>query len=134
MLYGRGAGMLPTASAVVSDVIYAAKQEQHAYMTFANEDDAPQWLIHQKDWLSGFYIRMTVCHKAGTLAEITRVLGEENVSVSSVMQNDVMDANGNVQLVFITDESRELAVQSALARLAALPCVDHIDSVMRVEK
>ena len=134
MLYGRGAGKLPTASAVVSDIVYAAKAAEHRYMTFVNEFDAPSWLVHQKDWLSGYFIRMTVTAELGTLAKIAGVLGACGVSVHSVMQFNENAHRNTAELVFITDTARELSVQSALARLRGLTCVLSIDSVMRVEE
>lgn len=134
MLYGRGAGKLPTASAIVSDVIYAAKAAEHRYMTFVNEFDAPQWLVHQKDWLSGYFIRMTAADELGALSKIAGVLGDSGVSVHSVMQFNENSNRNTAELVFITDTARELSVQSALARLRGLPCVISVDSVMRVEE
>ncbi|MGI6192673.1 MAG: ACT domain-containing protein, partial [Christensenellales bacterium] len=133
MLYGRGAGKLPTASAIVSDVIYAAKASEHKYMTFVNEFDAPQWLVHQKDWLSGYFLRLTVADELGALSKIAGVLGDSGVSVHSVMQFNENPNHNTAELVFITDTARELSVQSALARLRSLPCVISVDSVMRVE-
>ncbi len=134
MLYGRGAGQMPTASAVVSDVIYAAHAESHRYMTFVNEFDAPQWLVHQKDWLSGYFLRMTVSDELGVLSRITGALADNEVSVHSVMQKHEDREEGTVSLVFITDTARELSVQSALSTLGEMDCVRSIDSVMRVEQ
>jgi len=134
MLYGQGAGKLPTASAIVSDVIYAANAHEHRYMTFVNEFDAPQWLVHQKDWLSGYFIRLTASDELGSLSKIAGVLGDSGVSVHSVMQFNENPHRNTAELVFITDPARELSVQSALARLRGLSCVESIDSVMRVEE
>lgn len=133
MLYGRGAGEMPTASAVVSDIIYASKTDRHGYMTFVNEFDAPQWLVHQKDWLSAYFIRLTVADEIGVLCNITGVFARNNVSIHSVMQHNENAAEGTVNLVFITDSARELSLQGALNDLHTLPCVRSVDSVMRVE-
>lgn len=136
MLYGRGAGMLPTASAVVSDVIVAAKTAKgaHPYMTFNNEFDAPQWLKNQKDWTSSYFLRMEVDDELGVLSKIAGVFAEYGVSVHSLMQKNENKANGSAELIFITDTARELSVQNALCALRALPCVREIKSVMRVEE
>ena len=133
MLYGRGAGEMPTASAVVSDIIYASKTDRHGYMTFVNEFDAPQWLVHQKDWLSAYFIRLTVADEIGVLCNITGVFARNNVSIHSVMQHNENAAGGTVNLDFITDSARELSFQGALNDLHTLPCVRSVDSVMRVE-
>ncbi len=50
MLYGRGAGDMPTASAVVSDVVYAAGREKHHYTTFYNEDNVSDELSFENNW------------------------------------------------------------------------------------
>lgn len=134
MLYGRGAGQMPTASAMASDAIYAAKTGEHAYMTFKNEYGAPQTLSLQPDWQSGYSIRMCVEDKAGVLANIAKTLADNGVSIHSMMQRGHGEEPGDMaMIIIITHTAQELSVQAALSALKELDCVGEIHSVMRVE-
>ena len=134
MLYGRGAGQMPTASAVVSDMVYAAKTEKHRYMTFNNAFGAPQTLSLQEDWLSGFSIRMSVADESGVLSQLAQVFADHNISILSMKQRGIIDDKGDASIIFITHTAKELAVRAAVEQLRNLPCVKSVDSVMRVEK
>lgn len=132
MLYGRGAGQMPTASAVVSDVIYAAKASKHAYMTFNNTYGAPQTLSLQKDWQSGFSLRLHVNDKPGVLSRVSKVLADHGVSIRSMMQRGE-ECEGHASILIVTHQAQELAMQKAVQELKTLDCVDQIQGLMRVE-
>ena len=68
MLYGRGAGALPTGSAIVSDVIYAATHVDHKYSTFKNTENADKNVAFIEDYKSAYYLRISVDDESGTLA------------------------------------------------------------------
>lgn len=133
MLYGRGAGDFPTASAVVSDVINASKTTEHRYMTFMNEQGKlSPTLEFETDWRSAYYVRLCVRHLPGTLAKITAAWAEQGVNLESVMQMGACE--GGATVVFVTDEASELPVKRALERIAALDEVEEVASCIRVER
>lgn len=132
MFYGAGAGSLPTASAVVGDIITAAKKIVNdakgvsGIRFFENKKVKPMAECEAK-----FYIRMMVCDKPLVLAQIADVFGNNEVSLDSILQKRVMDS-GLAEIVMITHTTKEKNVQEALATLKKLDCVDCIDSLIRV--
>ncbi len=134
MLYGRGAGQMPTASAVVADVIYAAKAHEHRYMTFDNTFGAPQTLTLQKDWISGYCVRLLVKDSTGVLEQIAGVFAKNGLSIHTMMQRGEDSTDGCVTIVIITHHAKELALQTAVESMRDLDCVVSVENVIRVER
>lgn len=130
MLYGRGAGALPTGSAIVSDVIYAATHSDVKYSTFKNTANADKEVKFVTNFASSYYLRLTVEDKAGVLSKITAVFGKHNISIINMMQEDA-DENGRVSLIIVTHETREQNVKNAVSRLNQLDSVK-VETVIRV--
>ena len=131
MLYGRGAGALPTGSAIVSDIIYAATHSENKYSTFKNTAGADKDTKFISDVKSAYYLRIMVEDRAGILAKIAAIFGRNNVSIVEMIQKPI-GTDGRVPLVLITHETRELAVRSAVAKINALEGVGHVETVLRV--
>ncbi|MGN0822598.1 MAG: homoserine dehydrogenase, partial [Candidatus Gallimonas sp.] len=131
MLYGRGAGALPTGSAIVSDIIYAATHSENKYSTFKNNATAEKDVKFISDFKSAYYFRLTVEDKAGMLAKLSAVFAKYGISIVEMMQK-TPDADGKVPLILITHETHELAVRNAVAKINALEGVAKVDSVLRV--
>ncbi len=131
MLYGRGAGELPTASAVVSDIIFAATRGEHRYSHLKSGAHAEKESFSD-DFESAFYLRLTVNDEPGVLAKISSVLGKYGVSVEELIQRAERDRPGKATLVLITHKTHELSVKKAVKKLSDS---DHasVDSVLRVE-
>ena len=130
MFYGRGAGSLPTASAVMGDIVTAARallsgerQELGARLT-----DKP--LRPFADTTVQFYVLLDVADEPGVLANVAQAFGDHHVSIKSVWQEGAEDT---AQLLLITHAAREADVQATLEALRALPSVRDVASVMRVE-
>ena len=133
MFYGRGAGDLPTASAVIADVIASQKTKRHPYVTFHNEaNTVSPVLTFDKDWLSRYFIRLSVFDKPGTFAKIATVLSEYGVSLESIIQKG--SGKDLVPIIFVTHEAHELSIRSALEKLSSLGEVQRVESCIRVEK
>lgn len=137
MLYGRGAGQMPTASAVVGDVIYACHHAgQHRLPTFRNIPDVDEGTVIQRDWQSIYCIRLRVADKPGVLSAIAGVFSQHAVSLKSVLQlSDPVDSDNRqiAWITFVTHMARELSVQAALAQMNTLDCMECVESVIRVE-
>jgi len=131
MLYGRGAGDMPTASAVVSDVIYAANQSSHKHTTFYNEKDASSEMSFENNWESAFFLRLLVADSPGVLAKISNILGKFEVSVASVIQKG--QSEDSVPLIFITHKANELSVKSAINEISDIDEVISVANIIRVE-
>jgi len=133
MLYGRGAGDLPTGSAVVSDIVTACvRKGNHRYNTFYNEDKPAEEVILVDNWLTEFFVRLTVNDKPGVLARIAGIFSKHGVSIASVLQKD--HNRSEVPLIFVTHHAKELSMRAALENIRLDSDVIRIDNVIRVER
>ena len=132
MLYGRGAGDMPTASAVVSDIIYAAGRDQHHYTTFYNEDSVSAELSFENNWECEFFIRLVAQDKPGVLAKIASAFGKHGVSIESVRQQG--ESKDSVPLILITHKAKEISFRRAIEEISEIPEVISIANTIRVEK
>lgn len=130
MLSGQGAGGLPTGSAVVSDIIYAAHQDAHQYTTFPNIEQSQASFSY--NWETGFYVRLTCPDRPGVLAAIAGVFARYGVSIASMVQKPASNDDG-VPLIFLTHSSKELSLKQAAEELAKLDQVK-VNSIIRVER
>lgn len=130
MLQGRGAGDMPTASAVVGDILQAAMADVHVHPTFENRAEPDPSMVFTDDWQSCFFIRLSAKDAPGVLSSVAGSFAKENVSIATMMQKGSVE-NGRVPLIFITHSASEKAMQAALKRLD--PDVARLESVIRVE-
>ncbi len=133
MLYGRGAGALPTASAVVSDVIYAATHSDVKYSTFKNTATAESDVKFISDFSSAYYIRLSVEDKAGVLAKISGIFAKYGISIVELTQKPRTEGETNVPLIVITHKTTENSVRNAVAKVNATE-FGKVESVIRVEQ
>ena len=131
MLYGRGAGDLPTGSAVVSDIIYAATHSDIKYSTFKNTANASKETKFVANFSSAYYLRITVNDQVGVLGKIANIFARQNVSISEMIQKDC-NADGKATLIFITHETKEQSVKTAVSKISALESVEKVESIIRV--
>ncbi len=130
MFYGRGAGELPTASAVMGDVIDVVRNIAcgcTGRITCTCYRDTP---VKQFDDIRNkFFLRMQVDNQPGVLASIASVFGAHKVSINKVVQKIVTD--GIAELVIVTDAVKEYHMQNALDHLLCMKTVKEISSVIR---
>ncbi|MDD4002674.1 MAG: homoserine dehydrogenase [Clostridia bacterium] len=130
MLYGKGAGDMPTASAIVSDILYSSGVAEHYYVPFVNDKNGNG--VFNKDFSCKYYIRLTVKDKSGVLAQIAGVLGDNNVSIYQVIQKESLD--GKAVIVVMTHTTFETAVKKAVEQLGGLKdVVEKVNALIRVE-
>lgn len=135
MLYGRGAGSLPTASAVASDLIEAADDLLRGQFPLLVRRSPGEWPDKRvqpiTETRTRFYIRFLVHDEPGVLAAIASSFGRNGVSIESVIQKG--RGRSPVDLVFVTHGAREANVQQALREIEPLAVVYQVASVIRVE-
>ena len=129
MLYGRGAGSLPTGSAVVSDIVFCARQIEHARYAEISDVIKKQDII--TDFTSDYYMRMTVLDIPGVLSQITSIFADNNISITSMRQDA---GEGVVSIVLVTHKSSENNIRKAIKEIESLSEVQKVNSVIRVEK
>lgn len=131
MLYGRGAGMMPTGSAVVADIVDAAVNLRQGVRGRLVKTHRSLPAKPVSEISARYYINLKVVDHPGVLGEIASTFGKEHVSLESVIQKG--RGQDPVSLVFITHEVKEKYVQAALERLTQLPVVRGVTNVIRVE-
>lgn len=133
MFYGRGAGQMPTASAVMGDVMEVARNILHGATGRVTCTCYRQLPIRPMGKVEcQYYIRLIVKDRPGVLASIAGVFGNQGVSLASVIQKRSLD--GWAELVVITHKVREENLQDALQIIGGLSVVRNIESVIRVEE
>ncbi|MDW5298604.1 MAG: homoserine dehydrogenase [Sedimentibacter sp.] len=128
MLYGKGAGSLPTGSAVLGDIITIAKNANNLVAEKSNEN---KYIIANRAFKQ-YYIRFEVVDEPGVLANIANIFGKNNISLASVVQRQ---KNGNkiAPLVFITHEVERKNIDAALEEIKKYENVTQIASIILVE-
>lgn len=132
MHYGRGAGQMPTASAVMGDIIEIGRNIMHSSTgrigctCFENKAIMPI-----NEMKNQFYIRMDVKDRSGVLAGIAGVFGNNDVSLASVLQKSM--SGDMAELIVITHKVNEQNLQDALTVLKGMSIVGRINNVIRLE-
>ena len=139
LFYGRGAGDLPTGSAVAGDILDVARNiltgssGRVPPAAFREEGRVPLRIMDINEIESMYYFRFTVQDKPSVLSRISGILGDHQISIASVIQKGRSDG-GNVPLVMMTHEAVERNVKSALEEINRLDAVSEKTTMIRVEE
>jgi homoserine dehydrogenase len=128
MLYGQGAGGLPTASAVVGDLIDAVRNRL-AGTSAPVPDRQPARLLPASELQTPYFVSLDVADRPGVLAAVAAVFGQHSVSIRSMEQEGFGD---EARLHFLTHLAREGSVRDTLAELGRLEAVEHIGAAIRI--
>jgi homoserine dehydrogenase len=135
MYYGAGAGMLPTAMSVVSDMIEIARnmaaREGGAGRT-PKPAIAPRELMPLSEVRTRYYLRFGVADEPGVLGRLMTILGAHHVSIAQVVQDTSGGADKPVWVVVLTHEASEGEVRAALAEIDRLPVVREKARLIRI--
>lgn len=139
LFQGRGAGMMPTASAVVGDIIDVAAGRALSTaraLDLWSESAAPVDLLPSSRVRSRYYLRFAVADRPGVVASIARILGEKGISIASVIQHDSGDADAKslVPLVIMTHMAIEENLRAAVAEIDGLDVVRAPSVLLGVEE
>jgi len=135
MFYGRGAGSLPTGSAVVADIVSIVRSN----IDFDNTNSVVKNNLWNKEIMdvsqvkTKYYIRLTVVDRPGVLGDITAILGKQNVSLRSVIQKGEIKNQEKVDLVLVTHTTQEDNVNKSLEEISKLEAVQSVDNLIRIE-
>lgn len=137
LYYGQGAGRRPTGSAVVSDIMAIARKiksgadKTSSPLGFADSEGQAIKIQSIKNLKTAYYFRFMAVDKPGVLSKISGILGERNISISSVIQKG-RDADGAVPIVMLTHEAYEQDATEALALLDKLDILKGRTMMIRV--
>jgi homoserine dehydrogenase len=130
LFYGRGAGSLPTASAVVGDVVTVGRALLSGERPTNGGHVEGKGIRPFEDTVVQYYVLLDVADQPGVLAQVAGTFGGNDVSIKSVWQEGEGD---HAQLLLITHAARERNLQATLHGLRELDAVRDVASVMRVE-
>ena len=137
MFYGKGAGQMPAASAVVSDIIYLARGVANAtagkvpYVTY--QRGTRLRMVPDKEIETQFYLRFLTVDRPGVLARIAGILSQNDVSIASVHQ-DEKHPQGGVPILIVTHAAKTGAIQRSIAKIDRLPTVTARTVALRIER
>jgi len=139
MFYGKGAGMLPTGSAVVADIMGLARNIVKGISNRVPPfpyDSGPVKKIKIKpvqEIQTRYYLRFSALDKPGVLSKISGILGRNQISISSVIQKGRRTKRGPVPIYMVTHEAKESSLQKALNQIDKLDVLRHKTMVIRIE-
>jgi len=142
LYYGKGAGSEPTASAVIADLVdvtrLATSDPQHRVPHLAFQPGALRdvSVLPMEQVVTGYYLRLRVADEAGVLARVATILAEGGISIDALLQREADEVGGEgstqTDLIILTHDAREGAMNAALTQLQALPSV--LAPIVRIRK
>jgi len=138
LYYGKGAGAEPTASAVVADLvdvtrlITADPDHRVPHLAFQPGSLSATKILSIEQVITAFYLRLQVADEAGVLANITRILAENDISIDAVLQRESAGGERQTDLIILTHDTLEGRMNAALAQMQALPTV--LAPIVRIRK
>ena len=139
LYYGPGAGKLPTASAVVADLVDVARQIEVApesrvpYLAFQQDQLQQVPVLPASEMETAYYLRIPVRDEPGVLADITRIMADEGVSIDAMLQRQPSEGANTTDIILMTHRTVEKCVDIASRRIEALPSVTAAPVRLRVE-
>lgn len=138
LYYGAGAGALPTASAVVADIIDIARilgadpENRVPHLAFQPHLVKEQTILPMEEITSSYYLRVQAEDKPGTLGQIAGLLAKEQVSIEALIQKGVINQS-TAEIVILTHSTVEKNINRAIADIEALDCVNTPIAMIRME-
>ncbi len=129
LYYGKGAGAEPTASAVIADLVDVTRMHtadpEHRVPHLAFQPDAVKAIpvLAMGEVETSYYFRMRVEDRPGVLADITRILADQQISIDAMIQREPAEGEEQTDIIMLTHLTREKNMEAAIARIEALPVV-----------
>ena len=139
MYYGKGAGAEPTASAVIADLVdvtrmHTADPEHRVpHRAFQPEAMVDLPILPLAEVVSSYYLRLRVEDKPGVLADITRILADQQISIDAMIQREPEEGEEQADIIFLTHETRERNVAAAIEKIESHPAVKGKLTRLRLE-
>jgi homoserine dehydrogenase len=137
MFYGQGAGGGSAASAVVSDIIFVARNIRAGIggkvpSIFFETTKTKRKIIPIEDLKFRYFLRFIVNDKPGVLARLATILGESGIGISAVSQKE--QGGATTPVIITTDEAKEMNIKKAIEEIDKLPVVKEKTLMLRMEK
>ncbi len=140
LYYGKGAGAEPTASAVIADLVdvtrmHTADPENRVpHLAFQPNAMADLKILPMDEVQTSYYLRLRVQDKPGVLADITRILADEQISIDAVIQKEPGEGETQTDLIMLTHLTREKRINAAIVKIEALGVVAGKVTKLRLEE
>jgi len=140
LYYGKGAGAEPTASAVIADLVdvtrmHTADPENRVpHLAFQPNAMADLKILPMSEVTTSYYLRLRVQDKPGVLADITRILADEQISIDAVIQKEPGEGEDQTDLIMLTHQTREKRIVAAISKIEALGVVAGKVTKLRMEE
>ena len=129
LFYGKGAGAEPTASSVIADLVDITRlktsdpENRVPHLAFQPDAVSDLPILPMAEVECGYYLRMRVEDKPGVLADITRILADQQISIDAMIQREPAEGEQQTDIIILTHIAREAMVDAAIAKIEALPVV-----------
>ena len=139
LYYGAGAGSDPTASAVVADLVDVTRlhtSDPHhrvPHLAFQPDQLSQLAVLPMAETETACYLRMRAVDRSGVLAEVTRILAEQGISIDAMIQKPCAEGENLANVVLLTHVAKEGAVDAAIARIEALDAINGKVTRLRME-
>jgi homoserine dehydrogenase len=140
LYYGKGAGAEPTASAVIADLVDITRlhtsDPEHRVPHLAFQPDAMVDLpiLPLSEVQTSYYLRLRVADQPGVLADITRILADQTISIDAMIQKEPAEGETQTDIILLTHMTREKNVDAAIAKIEALSVVSGKVTRLRLEE
>lgn len=141
LYYGAGAGSEPTASSVIADLVDVARMQNTsiqdrvpylAYHDISATENTP--ILPISEISTAYYLRMRASDKPGVLAEVTKILGDRQISIDAMMQKEPQDGETEADIIILTHITVEKNMNAAIQAIEALPAIDGAIVKLRMEE
>ncbi len=139
LYYGAGAGAQPTASAVIADLVDVARlidadvNHRVPYLAFQPDRIGSEPVLPIDEVETSYYLRLRVDDKPGVLADITRVLADNHISIDAMLQKEPAEGEAQTDIILLTHETIEKNVKRAIAAIEAQPSTRGKIVLLRLE-
>jgi homoserine dehydrogenase len=141
LYYGAGAGAEPTGSSVIADLVDVARmqntsiEERVPYLAYHDTTaTASTPILPIGEISTAYYLRMRALDKPGVLAEVTKILGDRQISIDAMMQKEPQDGETEADIVILTHITVEKNMNAAIQAIEALPAIDGAVVKLRMEE
>lgn len=129
LYYGKGAGAEPTASSVIADLVDVTRmhtadpQNRVPHLAFQPNQLADLRILSMDEVQTSYYLRMRVQDKPGALADITRILADEQISIDALIQKEPGEGEDQTDLIMLSHRTREKRINVAISKIEALTVI-----------
>lgn len=140
LYYGKGAGAEPTASAVVADLVdvtrmHTADPHQRVpHLAFQPDQLSDLPILPMSEVRTAYYLRLRAQDKPGVLADVTRILGDLEISIDAMIQKEPAEGEDQADIILLTHITVEKNIDQAIAKIEALPAISGKVTRIRMEE